>query len=112
MNNPFINTSITLTHIDERDNDNIELDQSNIINYYNTLYIVCKKKNYILPSEIYNSTIDEDIFLSIGLNLILFCFIYIKNYLLLKKKYPFKTLLPVNKNNLNNNFEGMKQFKM
>ena len=37
MNNPFINTSITLTHIDERDNDNIELDQSNIINYYNTL---------------------------------------------------------------------------
>ena len=37
MNNPFINTSITLTHIDERDNDNIELDQSNIINYYNDL---------------------------------------------------------------------------
>ena len=97
IDNPFITSSL-LVHFDELSNSNIELDSNNISKYYDTVFILIKKNNFIIPSEFYNLKVSVDIFNTVANNLIL----YKTSINILKNEFHFNNILILSSDKLIN----------
>jgi hypothetical protein len=70
IENPFFNKN-TITHYDEFDGKNVEIDQSNVSKYFTHVFILIKKNNDPIPIDFYNWQVNKDIFEQISSNLII-----------------------------------------
>jgi hypothetical protein len=88
IENPFISKN-TMMYFDENTSQNIELDQSNVMKYYNTVYLLIKKNNTPIPSNFYNWHIPQETFDKVSELLI----IYKTNIKILKNKRHFDSMI-------------------
>jgi hypothetical protein len=70
IENPFINTNITINYYDEL-GGTIELTQSNISKYFKHIFIITKKQKLPIPSIFYNKQVPQDIFDHVSSNLLI-----------------------------------------
>jgi hypothetical protein len=88
IENPFLNNRNTFVHYDENLGQNVELDQMNIAKYYQSVYLLLKKNNQIIPPEFYNYQIPREIFDEVSRNLV----IHKTSAKILKNKKHFDSL--------------------
>ena len=70
VTNHLINTK-SLIYFDEKTNSDIELTIDNIYNYYNFVFVLCKKDNQTIPLEFYNLEVSSDIVNKTNNNLVI-----------------------------------------
>lgn len=61
IENPFLNKS-TITHFDEFEGNNVEIDQTNVSKYFTHVFILAKKNNESIPIDFYNWRVSSEVF--------------------------------------------------
>ena len=72
IENKLINKKLNIYHVNELNDNLIELNKDNINKYYKEVYILVKKNNILIPSEFYNLDVKEDIYDQVTSNFIIY----------------------------------------
>ena len=72
INNPFITTQCVMTHWDSKSETYIDINQTNIKYYFDSVFILVKKTDEPIPIDFYNLKVSTDIIKQVSLNLVLY----------------------------------------
>ena len=72
IDNPFINTQCVMTQWDSKLETYVNINQSNIKHYYDTIFLLVKKTAALVPIEFYNLKVPLHIIKQVSSNLILY----------------------------------------
>lgn len=71
IENPFLNNKNPISYHDDNSDTIIELDQSNIGKYFDSVYILVKKNDKPIPVDFYDRQITQDVMANVSSNLLI-----------------------------------------